>query len=171
MVLSTWDFMFLEGWDWKLITKGTQLTPGKSLISSDLKIAGKSYTVGLGMMSYGHDDAKFTELRTIYDGNEITVSPFMLYSLVGTWTGWLPSFFFVSRFSTVTDQYAIGLNPTILLPCKESFEVQLYQPTKNPITGADLTGTVNAYVLIFSYRITDEKRFLESLRKLQKGEI
>jgi len=165
-MITTWDFMFLDGWDWKLVTKGRQLSPGQSLTAPELKIRGKSYTIGLGMLSYGHNDAKFTELKVLYDGHEITVSPWFLYSIVGTWTGWLPSFFFVSRYSTMVDQYAVGLNPTILLPCKKSFEVQLYQPKKNPINKSPLTGTINAYVLVFSYIITDEKRFLESLKRL-----
>ena len=138
-MISVWDFLLLDGWDWVLEIQGdSSMAPGDEFKSDRFKVTNKCYPVGLGMLSYGHDDAKYTELHVYYDKREIIVSPYMLYNLVGTWTGWLPSFFFVSRFSAVTDQYAIGSNPTILLPCKNSFEIRIKHPTRKP-DGTDIT--------------------------------
>jgi len=170
-MISVWDFMFLEGWDWEVRYKGTKLGPGDSFSHKDLRVDGRSYPIAAGMFSFGHDDAKFTNLKITFDDREYFVSPFFLYTILGTWTGWLPSFFFVSRYSITTDQYAIGTNPLILIPCKKHFEIEIIQPRYSPITGNLLTGTVSAYVFALVFKITDEDLFMESLRRLLRGEV
>jgi len=166
-MITPWDFLFLEGWDWRYVLKGPiSLDPGEEYRDSNLRIEGPLYPIGIGMMTYGHDDSKFTQLIVDYNGRALTVSPFTLYSMVGTWTGWLPSYFFVSRFDVINDIYAIGSNPLVPVPCKNYIEVRVRHPTR--FLTYTITGSTNVYVLLYVYRVIDEDKFIASLKKLQK---
>ena len=166
-MITPWDFLLLDGWDWKFVLKGpVTLNPGDEYRDRSLRMEGPLYPVGMGLMSYGHDDSKFTQLIVDFDGKTLMVSPFGLYAMVGTWTGWLPSYFFVSRFDALTDTYAIGSNPMVPVPCKNYIELRVRHPTKFLTTS--ITGATNVYVLLYVYRIIDEDKFIESLKKLQK---
>ena len=166
-MLSLMDFVFLEGWDWEIPIKGKVLSPGDRIQVK--RFEGKCWLVATGILTTGHDDAKYTTVHLVLDGRDYPISPYFTRVIMG-WTSWVPFGWFNTRYDTLSDIYGVAFIPTNPFPVRRSLEMYIEHPERVTLADGskyDVTATVAAFGLVSYIFIRNEARFMESLKKLR----